>query len=249
MSGFSIPATEHSVITAFGPGNEKEAFAQFLNAFPAGTIACVSDTYNIFDAVEHLWGGVFREQILSRDGRLVIRPDSGDPFEVVPELLEIMGDRFGYTVNQKGYRVLDPHVRLIQGDGMNRETIPQLYARIRNFGWSAENLVVGSGGALLQSVNRDTCKFAIKASQAKVDGQPLDIAKTPVTDSGKRSKRGRLKLVFNEQSTFETVSSAEERERWADSIDQLVPVFVDGEIVTNYLISNIRARLRSFEGA
>jgi nicotinamide phosphoribosyltransferase len=246
MSGFSIPATEHSVIMAFGAGHEQEAFAHYLATYPTGTIACVSDTYDIYYAVEHLWGEVFRDQILNRDGRLVIRPDSGDPLEVVPRVLAIMGEKFGFTTNQKGFKVLDPHVRVIQGDGMNPRTIPQLYARIREDGWSAENLVVGSGGALLQTVNRDTCEFAFKASHVVVNGEQRSIAKSPLTDIGKRSKHGRLKLARNNAGAFETISSTD-NDNFDAAEDQLELVFENGVVTRQQSLQEIRARLRSFE--
>ncbi len=152
MAAHSIPATEHSVICAFGRDGDVDAYAHLLATFPNGTIACVSDTYDMFNAVENLWGGALRETVAARDGRLVVRPDSGDPLEVVPWCLEVLGRRFGTTTNAAGFRVLDGHVRVIQGDGMDVTSIATLYAKIVDLGWSAENLTVGSGGGLLQKV-------------------------------------------------------------------------------------------------
>jgi nicotinamide phosphoribosyltransferase len=247
MPGFSIPATEHSVIMAFGPDGEAEAFAHYLRTYPTGVIACVSDTYDIFNAAANLWGGVFRDEILARDGKLVIRPDSGDPLKVVPRVLGILGEKFSLTVNAQGYKVLDPHVGVIQGDGMNPDSIRALYARIREAGWSAENLAVGSGGALLQTVNRDTCQFAIKASQVIVNGETIDIAKSPVTDVGKRSKRGRLKLLQNERGELATLSSHDGAERFERADDCLATVFENGRIVLAEPFEEIRARLMTNE--
>lgn len=251
MSGFSIPATEHSVICAFGRGNEDEAFQHFLDEFPSGVIACVSDTYDIYNAVENLWGEQFRGQIMARDGRLVIRPDSGNPLVVVPQLLHMLGEQFGYTRNAKDYKLLDPHVRIIQGDGMDIDSIDALYRSIVDLGWAAENLVVGSGGGLLQTVNRDTCKFALKVSEARFklgDGYlAAPISKSPVTDPSKRSKEGRFKLVRTVHG-WKTVSTVGlERIVYEASEDALQTVFEDGKITRHETLDHIRARLRSQE--
>lgn len=169
--GFSIPATEHSIVTLLGEEGELEVFKQVLNTFPTGTIACVSDSYNIFRACEEYWGEELKEQILKRDGTLVIRPDSGDPVKTLLKVFEILMDKFGYTVNDKGYKVLPPQVRVIQGDGISYSSIKEIYEALKQNGISVENLALGMGGALLQKVDRDTQKFALKCSYAEVNGE------------------------------------------------------------------------------
>lgn len=239
MSGFSIPATEHSVITSFGQKKEGQAFGHFLNQY-SGLRACVSDTYNIFDACEQLWGGVLREQIKIEGNTLVVRPDSGDYMEVVPTILEILWDKFGGIVNAKGYKVLNPCVRVIQGDSMCPETIKALYDKIMELGWSADNLAVGSGGGLLQeNAVRDLHKFAIKASAVQLkDGSWMDVYKDPITDQGKMSKRGRLKLVIGDNG-YETVRENDPRE------NQLVEVFRDGVLTKEWTFDEVKARANS----
>jgi len=244
MSGFSIPATEHSVIVAWGRGREEDAYRHVLETFPEGVVACVSDSYDIFAAVERLWGGTLREEVLARSGTLVIRPDSGDPAEIVPRVLETLWERFGGTVNPAGFRVLDPRVRVIQGDGMGPDTIGPLYRTITGRGFSAANLTVGSGGALLQKVNRDTCQFALKASEVEVDGRVYGVAKTPVTDTAKRSKEGRLKLARAADGGLETLSSIDAPARFAAAADELVTVFEDGDVVRRWTLGEIRERAR-----
>ena len=246
MAAFSIPATEHSVISAFGPGGELAAFAHYVKTFPTGAIACVSDTYDIFHAVEHLWGETLREEVASRDGRLVVRPDSGDYLEIVPWTLDTLGERFGFTTNAKGYKVLDGHVRVIQGDAMEYETIRALYARVVERGWSAENLVVGSGGGLLQKVNRDTLGFAFKATEAVVAGETRPISKRPVTDLSKASKTGRMKLVRT-AAGYETVQQPLDPDRYAAAEDALQLVFEDGKSKRNQTLDEIRALVREQE--
>lgn len=244
MSGFSIPATEHSVIIAWGRDREETAYRHVMETFPDGVVACVSDSYDIFAAVERIWGSALREEVLARSGTLVVRPDSGNPFEIVPQVLETLWDRFGGTVNGAGYRVLDPHVRVIQGDGMGPDTIGPLYATILERGFSAVNLTVGSGGSLLQKVNRDTCQFALKVSEVTVDGKTYGVAKTPVTDAGKRSKEGRLKLVRTEDGGWATLSSIDDPAAFAKARDELVTVFEDGDVIRRWTLGEIRERAR-----
>ena len=250
MSGVSIPATEHSVISAYGPEHEIEAYRQVLRAFPAGTVACVSDTYDIFRTVRDVWGGILRDEVLSRDGTLVIRPDSGDPNTVVPQVLDILAERFPTERNAAGYLVLDPHVRVIQGDGMDRMTIGPLFDQVRAHRFAAENLAVGSGGGLLQKVNRDTLQFAYKASEATfTDGRVVSIYKAPITDQGKVSKPGRLKLVYDEQEgSYVTCStSTMAQEAFDEATDVMETVFLNGDVVRHETIDGIRQRVRAHE--
>jgi nicotinamide phosphoribosyltransferase len=253
MCGFSIPATEHSIMCSFGRDNELAACDNWLDQYPNGPIACVSDTYDIFKACKNIWGGALKDKVLKRDGTLVIRPDSGDFLKVVPEVLQILWEQFGGNENKKGFRVLDSHVRLIQGDGMTRDTMIQLYERVMELGWSADNLAVGSGGGLLQKVDRDTQKFAIKACAALVDDKWIDIWKDPVTDKGKRSKTGRLELVKINSShsyIYDTVSETEANRlcrlgeenrapyKFVERI--LVPVFENGTILKEYTLDEVK---------
>ena len=117
-----------------------------IDKYPTGTVACVSDSYDIYNACEHIWGGSLRDKVLARDGTLVIRPDSGDPLEVLSRLLNILYEKFGGHVNEKGFKVLDKHVRIIQGDGVSLKTINDIVTLIEKIGFSTDNLVFGSGG-------------------------------------------------------------------------------------------------------
>ena len=150
MAGFSIPAAEHSTITSWGYENEKDAYANMLKAFPTGLVAVVSDSYDIYNACREIWGKELKEAVLARDGVLVVRPDSGYPPDVVVRVLQILGDAFGYEVNKKGYKVLNPKVRVIQGDGIDYEMLDKVLVAMKIAGWSADNVAFGSGGGLLQ---------------------------------------------------------------------------------------------------
>lgn len=230
--GFSIPASEHSTITSWGKENEAKAYNNMLTQYSKGLVAIVSDSYDIYNACEKLYGEVLKDKILNREGTLVVRPDSGEPKEVVLKVVSILGEKLGYTTNAKGYKVLNPHIRVIQGDGVNYESITEILETLKANGWSADNIGFGMGGALLQKLDRDTQKFAFKCSCATVDGEDRDVFKDPVTDPGKRSKKGRLKLV-KEGSGYKTVTQAE------PGVDVLETVFENGELKKQYTFSDV----------
>ena len=240
MSGFSIPAAEHSTITAWGKDHEAEAYENMLTQYPTGLVSCVSDSFDILKACGEIWGMRLHDKVLARDGVVVIRPDSGDAKKVLLDVFEVLGARFGFEVNAKGYRVINPKVRVIQGDGVNYWTINDILTTITRAGWSADNLAFGIGGALLQQLNRDTQKFAFKCSSITVDGEQRDVWKDPVTDSGKVSKRGRLALVHRE-GNWRTIS-LKNGETLDD--DRLEPVFRNGEILREQTLEDIRTRAK-----
>lgn len=243
--GMSVPATEHSIMTLLGPKGEKEVFQNVLNAYPTGILSVVSDSYNIFNAVSELWGTEFKDQLLKRDGTLVIRPDSGDPVKTLLRVFEILFEKFGFTTNRKGFKVLPKQVRVIQGDGVDYESITGIYEALKANGISAENLVLGMGGALLQKVNRDTQKYALKCSYAEVNGNKVDVRKSPVEmneegkiiPSFKVSKAGRLKLVWTKDG-YETVPESDLGD------DILETVFENGEIKKQYTFEQAQKNAR-----
>ncbi|MDI9877706.1 nicotinate phosphoribosyltransferase [Flectobacillus rivi] len=233
MFGFSIPAAEHSTITSWKQEGELDAYRNMLDQYPEGLVAVVSDSYDVYYACEKLWGEALKEKILARNGTLVVRPDSGVPKDVVLKVTEILGEKIGYTINEKGYKVLVPQIRVIQGDGVNYESIGEILENLALNGWSADNITFGMGGALLQKVHRDTQKFAFKCSCATVDGQDRLVFKDPITDHGKKSKKGRLKLIFKDNE-YHTVNLDEEGE------DLLVTVFENGEILKDYTFDEVK---------
>jgi nicotinamide phosphoribosyltransferase len=197
--GFSIPASEHSTITSWGRENEVDAYENMVDTFGGeGKIfACVSDSFDIYAATRTLWGEKLKDKVINNGGTLVVRPDSGDPETVPVEVIEILAEQFGYTVNSKGYKVLPSYVRVIQGDGINEDSLPRILENLKAKGFSADNIAFGMGGGLLQAWNRDTLKYAMKASAIKIgDGEWEGFAKDPITDAGKQSKKGRLGLVY-----------------------------------------------------
>ena len=248
----SVPATEHSVMCSTGPGGEFDAFERLMfRTYPDGIVSIVSDTYDLWRVLTQYVPRLGR-RILQRNGKVVFRPDSGDPVKVIcgdptaapgtPQhrgALNILWDTFGGTVNSKGYRVLDPHVGLIYGDGFFFERFEEVLGQMKANGFASSNLVVGIGGLLLQAHTRDELGFAIKATFAVIDGEPVELFKDPVTDSKKRSHKGRLALHLEdgEWVTKQGVSESEEKN------GHLVEVYRDGWIRKLQSLDEIRSRI------
>lgn len=241
MVAFSIPAAEHSTITSWGRENEVEAYRNMLRNFakPGALVAVVSDSYDIYNAVENLWGGQLKQEVIDSGAIVVVRPDSGDPATVVTKCAILLDSKFGSVVNAKGYKVLN-NVRIIQGDGINHTSIEQILATLADAGFSADNVAFGQGGALLQQVNRDTQKFAMKCSAAKINGEWIDVFKDPITDSGKCSKKGRLTLLRSKMTgEYMTVQVADKYDsEWEDVMET---VFENGKITKEYTFAEVRA--------
>lgn len=242
---YSVPATEHSVMTALGKAGERAQVQRLLDANPTGIVSCVGDSFDIFKFTDEL-GTHFKPQILARDGKFVLRPDSLTPEFATKgalnvELLNTLGRYFGYTVNEKGFKVLNPKVGLIDGDGNTLDDIENTLSDMMLHGWAAENIVFGMGGGLHQKgLDRDTQRFAFKSSaQRRTNGVWVDVKKDPL-DSSKASKAGRLKLCkvdYEEHTEWMTVR---EDQGGAHSADQLRVVFRDGQLIDPLTFDQVR---------
>lgn len=241
MAGFSIPAAEHSTITSWGRDNEAQAYRNMLKNFakPNALVAVVSDSWNIYNAVEKIWGEQLKQEVVDSGATVVIRPDSGEPIEVVSKVAQILSEKFGYDVNSKGYKVLK-NVRIIQGDGVNQNSIRAILERLKSEGFSASNIAFGIGGSLLQKIDRDTLKFAYKCSAIVAGGELRDVYKQPITDAGKNSKKGRLDLIARD-GKYETVR-IEDAEAVAADDSCLRTVFENGELLIDDSLDEIRKR-------
>ena len=240
MAAKSIPATEHSTMTCWGKSQEADAYAHVLQQFAAKdqAVSVVSDSYDLWHAIDEIWGSQLFQQVKDNPGVLVIRPDSGDPANVVTETLEHLIAKFGCSTNSKGYRVLPDNLRIIQGDCVNISTIEDCLSTLQKKGLSAENVAFGMGGALLQKINRDTLRFAMKANAIERAGCWQDVYKDPVTDHRKISKRGRLALIADADCGVKTIR----REDLGDQVNLLIPVFKNGKILQDWSLRDIRQR-------
>lgn len=251
MAAFSVPAAEHSTITAWGQAGEIDAYRNMIRQFgrPGAIVSVVSDSYDLFAALR-MWGTELRQAVIDSGATLVIRPDSGDPRTIVLQTIGALDEAFGSVINGKGYRVLN-HVRVIQGDGVNAESIEAILAALESAGYAADNIVFGIGGALLQQLNRDTQRFAMKCSAVKVDDAWRDVRKDPVTDAGKRSKQGRLTLLRNRRTgDYQTVTlplAWDELRIESEWEDALETVFDGGKLLVDVSLDDVRARAEACE--
>jgi nicotinamide phosphoribosyltransferase len=252
MAAFSVPAAEHSTITSWGRERETDAFRNMIAQFgkPGAIVSVVSDSYDLFAALD-AWGTELKQAVLDSGGTLVIRPDSGDPRTIVLQTLRALETSFGSVVNGKGRRVLN-NVRVIQGDGVNPDSIEAILAAMDEAGFAADNIVFGMGGALLQQINRDTQRFAMKCSAIRLGDEWHDVLKDPVTDAGKRSMKGRLTLLVNrhtgEYRTTTLPVAWDERTVEGDWEDALVTVFDSGKLLVDMSLAEIRGRAHAHEG-
>lgn len=240
IAAFSIPAAEHSTITSWGKEHEVDAYRNMITQFsrPGSIYAVVSDSYDLKNAINTLWGEELKAEVIASGGTLVVRPDSGEPPAMVRLAVNALAAKYGTTTNSRGYKVLN-HVRVIQGDGIDEQTIRQILDNLDVDGYSAENVSFGMGGALLQKVDRDTQRFAYKASAGLIDGAYRGIYKDPVTDPGKRSKDGVLDLV---QEGGRMVTKAYKTFDTDFPGSLMRTVYKDGELIVRDTLETIRGR-------
>lgn len=238
MAGFSIPASEHSTMTSWGKDNEVVAYKNMVEKFGDNmAYAVVSDSYDIVNAVENIWGKELKELVNSKTARLVVRPDSGDPITTPVNCILILMEKYGYTTNSKGYLVLPDNIRVLQGDGIDEKDLEKILSYMMNLNLSAENIIFGMGGGLLQKCDRDTQKFAMKCSAARVNGEWRDVYKEA---PGKKSKRGRLALV---QTATEDGLRYVTVPHYGNALyDQLRLVYYNGDLMVDDTLEEIRNR-------
>lgn len=251
--GLSVPATEHSVMCAFGRENEIDAFRRMLQQNPTGIVSIVSDTYDLWNVLTNI-AEELKEEILARDGKVVFRPDSGDQKLILcgdpmaPKgspawkgVFRLLDEKFGSTVNSKGYKQLNPKIGVIYGDGMFFTRTSDILDTMKQMGYASTNLVIGVGGILLQNHTRDDLGFAVKATFAEVNGEKRELFKDPITDPGKRSHKGFMKLV-QEDGKFVTIDQVSEADEKTGLLEE---VFRDGKLTKVVTFDEIRARAKA----
>jgi nicotinamide phosphoribosyltransferase len=230
-SASSVPATEHSVMCSSGPEGELETFERMLDLYPTGIVSVVSDTYDYWNVIDNVLPAL-KDRILERDGKFVVRPDSGDPEEIIPHTIDKLGNLFGYTTNSKGYKELNPKIGLIYGDAIYIERFERILHRLEELGWASSNLVVGVGGIMLQNHSRDDYGFAMKASYIEVNGEPRNIFKCPKTDTKKKSHKGMLAVTVDYIDNKLVINTIEECDRILENSGMMKVVYegvIDGK--------------------
>lgn len=263
LIAMTVPASEHSVMCAGGKDDEFETFKRFITElYPKGFVSIVSDTWDLWQVVTEFVPRL-KDEILARDGRLVIRPDSGDPVHIIcgynaedfenfeeeaamnaterKGVYELLWDIFGGTINEKGYKVLDPHIGVIYGDSITLDRQKEIYRRLEEKGFAATNLVLGIGSYTYQYRTRDSLGFAMKATWCQVNGEPREIFKAPKTDSGmKKSLKGLIRVDKDENGIYyatDCVSKEDEQEGCLEA------VFENGKLIKEVSFKEIRERL------
>ena len=243
MAGFSIIASEHSTITPWLEENEDKAHANMVSLIlPNGMVASVCDSFDVYRTARDIIGGKLKQAIIDSGGTFVLRPDSGDPTIVPIEMIEILMEKFGFTTNDKGYRTLPDCIRVIQGDGINKESIKQILKNLDAAKMTLDNMAFGMGGALLQGPNRDTLSFAMKANSITINGVKQDVFKRPIGDAGKASKAGEQALVWD---VYNRVHETVRKDELGDRENILREVYRDGELLIDEDFATIRERANS----
>jgi nicotinamide phosphoribosyltransferase len=266
--GFGVPASEHSVMTAYGQENEIDAFKRIMDMFPNGIVSVVSDQFDLWKVITE-YIPQMKEQIMNRDGKLVIRPDSGDPVDIIcgkivassdyrdvvenehldttlPEYkgaIELLWEAMGGTINDQGFKVLDSHIGLIYGDSITLERAEEICKRLEKKGFASTNVVLGVGSYSLGYATRDQQGCAIKATYVEVNGVGREIFKDPITDDGtKKSARGLVMVYKDENNEYQLKDRCSWDEVNSDT-NEMKSLYIDGEFKFLDTLENIRQRI------
>lgn len=236
--GFSVVNMEHSAVCAWGRANEGKMFRAMLDLYRGRTpiVGLLTDTYDHEHCVRKILGGELRDVIRNFPGLVGARADSGDPVTIPADTTEWLMESFGFETNSKGFKVLPPYIRVVQGDGLTVETFRGLYMELERRGLAADNVFCGMGGGLLQHVNRDTMNFGQKTNAVRVNGEWIDVQKTPTGNAMKHSKPGRLALVC-ENGEYRTVR----REAVPPEKNVLRPIFRNGKLLRMFRFDEVIA--------
>ncbi len=256
LVGGSVPATEHSVMCMGTQDAEIETFERLITqVYPAGIVSVVSDTWDFWQVITEFLPQL-KEKILARDGKLVIRPDSGDPVKIIcgdaeavpgspayKGAIECMWETFGGSITPMGYKLLDGHIGLIYGDSITPERQLQILEGLKQKGFASYNVVLGIGSFTYEYVTRDTFGFAMKATYGEVNGEGRAIFKDPKTDDGtKKSAKGLIAIHKNEAGKYAYQDDC----TWEqEQQGELKTVFLNGQLTLEHRLGEIRERVKT----
>ncbi len=241
MAGHSLPASEHSTMTAWGQSGETEAYRMMIERFARhGAVSIVSDSYDLSHAVTEIWGKSLKEAVMQAGATVIIRPDSGDPVDTPVQVVQQLAYAFGTRLNSRGYKVIEHGVRVMQGDGVSPADMEKILGRMEAMGFSADNIYFGIGSNLIQKVNRDSYEFTMKANARQTAaGQWIDMSRRPAHMRDRAPKAGRLAVVED----FGVLSACR-LEEVGRRQNHLVPVYEDGNLLVDQSFDEIRQRAR-----
>jgi len=252
LVGTSIPATEHSVMCAGGDGDgEFSTYKRLITeVYPHGFVSIVSDTWDLWACIEKIIAPL-KDDIMARNGRVVIRPDSGDPVKIIcgddtlegmagKGLVECLWDIFGGAVNEKGYKVLDPHIGAIYGDSITLDRCEQICRQLKVKGFASTNMVYGIGSYTYQYNTRDSFGFALKSTMCVINGDQKQIFKNPATDDGTKKSNIGVVAVVGEDGGYQCVDGLLIGH---GTPDQMRDVFFDGKMLVDETLGEVRARI------
>lgn len=257
LVGTSIPASEHSVMCAAGKESEFDTYKRLITeVYPHGFVSIVSDTWDLWKVITKTIA-TLKPEIMARNGKVVIRPDSGDPVDIIcgnpvssnpfesKGVIELLWDIFGGTVNEKGYKELDPHIGCIYGDAITLERAEQICQRLKDNGFASTNTVFGVGSFTYQYNTRDTFGFALKSTYAVVNGEEVLLFKDPITDNGiKKSQTGLVVVNKDSEGNLVCLDGFKKSDpEYTELVNELRPIFEDGKLLVETSLSEIRARL------
>lgn len=253
LVGGSVAATEHSVMSMGTNEGEEETFKRLISeVYPNGIVSVVSDTWDLWKVLEEYLPNL-KKEVLARDGKVVIRPDSGDPVKIIcgnvdgtheaekKGVVELLWDIFGGTINNKGFKELDSHIGAIYGDSITLDRARSICEELKKKGFASTNVVLGVGSFTYQYNTRDTFGFAMKATYGEVNGEGRDIYKDPITDDGtKKSAKGLIKIIM-ENGKYKLLDQVTWKEEGEGA---LVEVFRDGKLLVDDSLKEIRKRVK-----
>lgn len=255
----SVPATEHSVMCAGSKESELETYQRLLSIYPSGILSIVSDTWDLWKVITEILP-TLKDEILSRDGKLVIRPDSGDPVDILcgteflsstnstdenfafvkKGVIELLWDIFGGTINEQGYKVLDAHIGAIYGDSITLQRAEEICSRLAEKGFASTNVVFGIGSFTYQFNTRDTFGFAMKATYVKINGVGTEIFKDPITDDGIKKSASGLMMVYSENGEIKLLDKCLPEE---EDTGLLHTIYENGKLISKVKLTKIREKL------
>lgn len=253
---FGSPSTEHAVMCSnyAVDGDEVTLLKRLLTEiYPDTSFSAVLDSYDYWNVIDNVLPQI-KPEIMAHNGCMLMRGDSGDCIEVVTKTVFKLWDEFGGTINSKGYKVLDPHVKVIYGDSITIQRCERIYEILKDNGFAASNVALGVGSfsfqcveedGILKPFTRDTFSSCIKATYCEIDHKPYPIFKNPKEGGFKKSQKGCCLVYKNDNGELCYKDEYTWKEVSCNSKQELKAIFRNSELLIDDSLANIRNRLHN----